>query len=52
MNQKTVGLTLRATILALALILVAGTGLLPLGRRGLRARWANADCDGGAGWHL
>lgn len=30
MNQKTVGLTLRALIIALALILAAGTGLTPL----------------------
>ena len=38
MNQKTVGLTLKATMLALALILVAGfAAVAATRRRGLRA---------------
>ena len=50
MNQKTVGLTLRATIIALGAHLGGGlTAFAATRRRGLRADWANADCSGGAG---
>ena len=52
MNQKTVGLTLKATIIALALILVVGSPALPpLDGVAYAQGGPTPDCRGGAGWH-